>query len=95
MYGGVRSPKDMIERLEDACYTVDTDRYDQGGDFIYAYYDNTWRVSINTVSGRFTVAQRDGAVVATESSEELDDDLWYIELCYCLYRPRADAEVHS
>lgn len=92
MYGGLRKLHDMIDKLEAASYLVDTAAYDRGGDWLYAYYD-AYRLAINAVNGRFSVAKRDGKVIATESSAEMDDDPWYAELCDCLYYPRNEIVV--
>ena len=89
-FSGCRALDDIMKDVKLKGMEVNTKDYDNGGDCVSFYGD--WHsmkllIIFNTFNGKFLIhSMITGEMVATNMSEELDNEDWYTEILNVFYK---------
>jgi len=92
-FKGMRKLDDIIKNAEELGFEVDTERFDNGSDYIWIrdLDDRMEQISLNTFNGQFSIYTPDtdnlNEPYATHMSEEFEGEDWYEEILNLIYVP--------
>lgn len=95
-FKGMKKLNDIIKDAKKIGFEVDTDSFDNGGDYIYLrdVNERMEQIALNTFNGQFFIYTPDtddpNVPYATHLSDEFENEDWYEEKLNLFYEPLND-----